>query len=135
MRNYIYTNSYVIRFNPFVIILFLVPESRQLIKEASSRKASDLEVMKVSCKEKRLEELYHHLNNLLSRAVSLQDEYRNNDSIKISSSVLFIFEAIHNICFHWETCFLTIKRHLSYLAADQIWNFFHLIWLIIGNCE
>ena len=60
MRNYIYTNSYVNMFNPFVIILFLVPESWQLIKEASSRKASDLEVMKASCKEKRLEELYHH---------------------------------------------------------------------------
>ena len=56
MRNYIYNNSYVILFNTFVIILFPVPESWQLIKEASSRKASDLGVMKGSCKEKRLEE-------------------------------------------------------------------------------
>ena len=42
--------------NIFVILLFLVPESWQLIKETSSRKVSDREVMKGSFKEKRLEE-------------------------------------------------------------------------------
>ena len=42
--------------NIFVIILFLLPESWQLIKETSCRKVSDRGVMKGSFKEKRLEE-------------------------------------------------------------------------------
>ena len=62
----------------FFIILFLLTESWQLINETSSTKASDQGDMKGSCKEERLEQRYHHFNNLLGRAALLEDEYRDN---------------------------------------------------------
>ena len=34
-----------------------------------------------------------------------------------------------------EKLVFTVKNLLFYFASDQIWNFFHLIWLIIVNCK
>ena len=36
-------------------------------------------VMKGSCKEEGPEKWYHHLNNLLGRALVAEHEYRDND--------------------------------------------------------
>ena len=86
-------------------LLLLLGESWLLINEMSSRKATKQGAIKASCKEERLEKWYNHFNQLIGRALVLEDNIQQMTYRQFLPHFSFIFKAINNIWFGWKICF------------------------------